>query len=103
MTSDSLPLASIAEDEGLLALAMEDLLTAGGFRVVSAGKRANAEQMFLVDVEGAVVNINLASEIAGQRVIAALRQRKPHLPIVVVTGYSCDAPQADLRGLGDLL
>lgn len=100
MNAERLPLALIVEDEALLALAMEDLLIAGGFQVVSVGTRAEAEQMLLPDLEVAVVNISLAGEIAGQRVIATLRQQKPQLPVVVVTGYSCDAPQADLRGLG---
>jgi DNA-binding response OmpR family regulator len=100
MTADCLPLALIIEDEALLALAMEDLLAAAGFRVVVAGTRVQAEQMLLPNLQVAVVDISLAGEIAGQSLIRFLRQSRPRLPVVVVTGYDHDAPQADLRGLG---
>ncbi|TDG26983.1 hypothetical protein [Paracraurococcus ruber] len=32
--------------------------------------------------------------------MAELRRHTPHLPVVVITGFSKGSPQADLRGLG---
>ena len=46
------------------------------------------------------MNLRLNGELVGHAIIRALRLRCPALPIVVVTGYDGEAPQADLRGLG---
>ncbi|MDO9714449.1 response regulator [Paracraurococcus lichenis] len=102
MAGEARPLALIVEDEALLALLVEDLLTAEGFETVRAVSEASAATLigssrpFTV----AVVNLQLGGDIAGQRIIGALRQRMPALPVVVVTGFGKDASQADLRGLG---
>jgi ActR/RegA family two-component response regulator len=37
---------------------------------------------------------------SGRPATPALRERRPDLPVVVVTGFHPEAPQADLRGLG---
>jgi hypothetical protein len=39
-------------------------------------------------------------DLVGQRIIRDLRDRIPGLPVVVITGYDQESPQADLRGLG---
>lgn len=48
----------------------------------------------------AVVDLRLADGLDGRQVVRDLRGRRPALPVVVVTGYHPEAPQADLRGLG---
>lgn len=100
MNAQVMPLALIVEDEALLALAMEDLLLGEGFQVVVACTEAEAMLNTHDDFVVAIVDLRLADDLAGQRVIAALRRRSPRLPVVVVTGYDAEAPEADLRGLG---
>jgi ActR/RegA family two-component response regulator len=96
------PLALIVEDEALLALAAEDLLTEEGFDTLCA--TSEGEVLALIPAAGplavAVVDLRLGGDLAGQRIIQALRLQIPDLPVVVVTGFGHDAPEADLRGLG---
>lgn len=95
-----LPLAVVVEDEALLALEMEDALAAEGFRTLIACTPAAVQALPEDGVAVAVVNLRLNDHLIGQDVIRRLRRRRSDLPVVVVTGYDGDAPQADLRGLG---
>jgi DNA-binding response OmpR family regulator len=97
---DGLPLVLVVDDEALLALEMEDLLTAAGFATLIACTEAAARAVPAADLSVAVVNLRLNGELLGHGIIRALRRQRPNLPVVVVTGYDSDAPQADLRGLG---
>lgn len=92
--------ALLVEDEAMLALIMDDLLLAEGFNTILVASEEDARAHVGKDLAVAVVDLSLAGDIAGQRIISLLRSRLPDLPVVVVTGYACDAEQADLRGLG---
>jgi CheY-like chemotaxis protein len=94
------PLVLVVEDEALLALEIEDLLLAAGFaaRLASDGRAALAQPA--ETLSAAVIDLNLGAGMQGRDVIRQLRQRRPDLPVVVVTGYTPGAAQADLRGLG---
>jgi len=94
------PLALIVEDEALLALEIEDLLMAEGFRTLIVHTETEARTLTVEHLAVAVVNLRLVEDLAGQRIIRFLRSRIPMLPVVVVTGYDGQAPQANLRGLG---
>lgn len=94
------PLALVVDDEALLALEMEDLLVAAGFTTLIACSEAAARAVPATGLSVAVVNLRLNGELLGHDLIRSLRRLRPNLPIVVVTGYDSDAPQADLRGLG---
>jgi ActR/RegA family two-component response regulator len=102
MQDKTRPLALIVEDEALLALAVDDLLTEEGFDTLCA--TSEEQVLALTPAAGplavAVVDLRLGGDLAGQRIIHALRILIPDLPVVVVTGFGHDAPQADLRGLG---
>ena len=102
MQDKTRPLALIVEDEALLALAVEDLLTEEGFDTLCA--ISEGQVLALIPAAGplavAVVDLRLGGDLAGQRIIRALRMQIPDLPVVVVTGFGHDAPEADLRGLG---
>jgi CheY-like chemotaxis protein len=100
---DSPPLlALIVETNALLALMIQDVLVSEGFETVLAFSeeealaRAEAADGFAV----AVLELRLDSGLTGRRIIRALRQQRPGMPVVVYTGYDHDAPQANLRGLG---
>lgn len=94
------PLALIVDDEALLALEMEELLAAEGFQTRIACTPAAAMAVPAETLAVAVVNLRLNGELLGHGLIRVLRGQRPNLPVVVVTGYDLDAPQADLRGLG---
>lgn len=94
------PLALVVDDEALLALEMEDLLTMAGFTTLIACTEPAAREVPVEELSVAVVNLRLNGQLLGHGLIRALRRLRPNLPIVVVTGYDSDAPQADLRGLG---
>jgi DNA-binding response OmpR family regulator len=51
-------------------------------------------------VAAAVMDLRLADGLDGRDVVRRLRARRPALPVVVVTGFRPEAPEADLRGLG---
>jgi DNA-binding NtrC family response regulator len=94
------PLALVVEDEALIALATEDILVAGGFRTMVVSSELEAIAAITDDIAVSVINLRLHGDIAGQRIISALRCHIPDLPIVVTTGFNHVAPEADLRGLG---
>ena len=100
MQDEARPLALIVEDEALLALLVEDLLVAEGFGTVLAASEAEALATTAEQFTVAVVDLRLSGDLAGQRIIRALRQQTPDLPVVVMTGFGADAPEANLRGLG---
>ncbi len=100
MQDEARPLALIVEDEALLGLLVEDLLLAEGFGTVLAASEAEALATTAEQFTVAVVDLRLSGDLAGQRIIRALRQQTPDLPVVVMTGFGADAPEANLRGLG---
>ncbi|MDO9713352.1 response regulator transcription factor [Paracraurococcus lichenis] len=93
-------LALFVEGEALIAIELEDLLTAEGFVCFSASDSHAVEALPLDNLSVAVVDLGLHGRIEGQSIVRLLRKRIRHLPVVVVTGYDLQQPEADLRGLG---
>jgi CheY-like chemotaxis protein len=93
----------VVEDEAMLALELEQVLSEAGHEAVlaadGAGALARAADPSL-RLRAAIVDLHLPGSMPGREVIRHLRTQYPGLPVVVVTGYSPLAPQADLRGLG---
>jgi DNA-binding response OmpR family regulator len=101
MNEQDAPLALVVEDEAVLGLLVEHILSAEGFRILHAGTEAEAAyNVGMARIDLAIVNLRLDGALAGQRVIRQLRSRFPRLPVVVISGFGADAPEADLRGLG---
>lgn len=94
------PVALVVETEALLALEIEDLLTAEGFSTLVAHTEAEAKALAVEHLAVAVVKLRLVGDLAGHRVMRFLRSPTPMLPVVVVTRYGEPAPEAKLRGLG---
>jgi DNA-binding response OmpR family regulator len=69
------PLALIVDDEALLALEIEDLLMAEGFRTQIAYTEAEVTTLAVEHLAVAVIDLSLGGELAGQRVIRFLRNR----------------------------
>ncbi len=91
------PTVLVVEDEALVAMLVEDTLAWAGYRPVwspDGGRAAMAVP------RAAVVDLRLADGLDGREVVGRLREGRPSLPVVVVTGFDPRAPEADLRGLG---
>jgi DNA-binding response OmpR family regulator len=92
----------LVEDEALVAMLLADDIEGAGFEVEQANDGTAALSLIenLSHLDAAVVNLNLGSAPDGKEVVRALRARWASLPVIVVTGYMPDIPEADLRGLG---
>jgi DNA-binding response OmpR family regulator len=91
------PTVLVVEDEALVAMLVEDTLAWAGYCPVwspDGGRAAMAVP------RAAVVDLRLADGLDGREVVGRLREGRPSLPVVVVTGFDPRAPEADLRGLG---
>jgi DNA-binding response OmpR family regulator len=92
--------ALIVEDDVLIAMDIENMLVAEGFTCIIAMDPTEVQAIPLDNLAVAIVDLRLRDCLAGRSVIHNLREQIPHLPVVVVTGFSLSSPEADLRGLG---
>ena len=92
----------VVEDEVLVAMMLEDILTDAGCHVIAAhsGEEAIALAKTVEQLSAVVTDIRLMHGVDGRSVMRELRKGNPRLPVVVVTGFDQSAPEADLRGLG---
>jgi len=98
-----LPTVLVVEDEALVAMLVTDTLEDAGYHPVwSADGRTVPASPGSSDAtpEAAVVDLRLLDGEDGRQVIRRLRERRPFMPVVVVTGFHPETPEADLRGLG---
>ncbi|WP_137154493.1 response regulator [Rhizobium sp. FKL33] len=86
----------VLEDDVLIAMDMEDFLLGVGCKVVGpiSNVEAALEKVETVELDGAVVDLNLRGELSIP-VIEALKSRG--VPVVVCSGY------AELSGVQDML
>ncbi len=92
----------VVEDQALIAMLIEATLRDCGYEVilVSTGEEALARARSIGQLLAVVADLHLFGDLNGQAVIRSLRRTQPELPVVVVTGFHPEAPEADLRGLG---
>ena len=97
------PTVLVVEDEALVAMLVEDTLADAGYGSIwspDGGAASGGGEGGADAAAAAVVDLRLADGLDGREVVRRLRERRPALPVVVVTGFHPEAPQADLRGLG---
>ena len=99
---DPRPTVLVVEDDALVAMLVADTLAEAGYRPACTpdGRTGAPAAGSGAEARAAVVDLRLADGLDGSRVVRDLRGRHPYLPVVVVTGFHPEAPQADLRGLG---
>jgi DNA-binding response OmpR family regulator len=92
----------VVEDEALIAMMVEDTLAGAGYRAVHArdGRPVPSCLGGGGSAQAAVVGLRCADGLDGRQVVRHLREQRPSVPVVVVTGFDPRAPEADLRGLG---
>lgn len=94
MTTDSnLPCILVAEDEMMLAMMLEDRLTASGYQVIKAARLAKCLELAeSAPIDLAILDINLAGE---QSFPAAVVLRRRGIPFLFSSGYGDqDLPEA---------
>ena len=93
----------VVEDEAMLAMELEQVLTEAGYEVVLAADGPSALAHCAdpaLRLRAAIADLSLPGGMSGHEVLRGMRALRPGLPVVVVTGYALSAPQADLRGVG---
>jgi DNA-binding response OmpR family regulator len=91
----------VVEDEALIAMMVEDTLAGAGYRPVHARDGHPVPSCpGGGSAQAAVVGLRCAYGLDGRQVVRRLRKQRPSVPVVVVTGFDPQAPEADLRGLG---
>jgi DNA-binding response OmpR family regulator len=94
MTADrNSPCILLAEDEMLLAMMLEDRLSASGYHVLKAARLAKCLELAeSAPIDLAILDINLAGEVSFP---AALVLRRRGIPFVFSSGYGDeDLPEA---------
>lgn len=77
----------LAEDEALVAMAVEDLLTDAGYRVTVARNGLEALDAFSRDPADLLVTDVRMPGLDGLGLTERLREMRPSLPVVVMTGH----------------
>jgi DNA-binding NtrC family response regulator len=89
----------VVEDDVLLRMALSDSLRESGFQVVEAAHADEALSLFGVEVVDLVVtDVSMPGPIDGLALASRLTDRRPSLPIIVVSGHlplgAAQAPHA---------
>jgi len=90
----SFPHVIIAEDEPLVAVTVGGMLEEGGYRVTVARDGLEALELDARDPADVLVTDLRMPRLDGIGLIGRMRERRPGLPIVVMTGYSDVFPDA---------
>jgi CheY-like chemotaxis protein len=91
----------VVEDESPVRGMVVRMLEAAGYRVVTAGSGVEALEVFgHVNVRLVITDLKMP-EMTGDQLAEHLRQRKPMLPILFISGYT--SPRTTSRLPGPLL
>ena len=77
----------LAEDESLLAMDVEELLTEAGYRVTVASNGLEALDAYAADPADILVTDIRMPGLDGLGLTAQLREKQPALPVVIMTGH----------------
>ncbi|MBY0329378.1 MAG: response regulator [Acetobacteraceae bacterium] len=90
----------VAEDEPLAAMVVEEILLELGHEVTLAADGAAALELAGHLVFDVLVTDLAMPRLAGWELIPRLRAERPHLPVVVMTGYLAPGVAASLEEAG---
>jgi CheY-like chemotaxis protein len=90
--------ALLVEDNPEVAKVTEQMIEQLGYRVQRAGGAKEALQLAEgMQFDLVISDIVMAGPMDGIGLARALRQRRPHVPVVLVTGFSSSAIEAELE------
>lgn len=78
----------VAEDEGLAAMAIEDMLRDAGFEVLLAVDGQQALEIAAENPFDLLLTDLRMPRLSGNELVRKLRESRPGLPVVVMTGYA---------------
>ena len=78
----------VAEDEPLVAATVGGILEESGYRVTLTGDGLEALEADQCDPADLLVTDLRMPRLDGVALVGRIRERRPHLPIIVMTGYS---------------
>ena len=81
----------LVEDEMLLAQVFQAALEDEGHRVTAAGDGVSALSADALDPAEVLVTDLRMPRMGGRELVAHIRERRPGLPVVVLSGYALDA------------
>jgi CheY-like chemotaxis protein len=97
------PQILLVDDNNVVRDMLVDLVGSLGYRADAAASGAEALELFDRGRYGIVLTDLLMPGMSGWDVLAALRQRDPHIPVVIVTGSPVGAdPRAFQPGVAVL-
>ncbi|WP_377810311.1 response regulator [Azospirillum sp. A29] len=85
----------LAEDEDLVALVVAEILESEGFRVTVTHNGLEAIEADAADPADILLTDMRMPVMGGEALIRMIRQRRPDLPIIVMTGYSEHLPDEE--------
>lgn len=98
------PSILLVDDEDAILFALQDYLSAVGWRVATAASAEAAEELLgSTRFAIAVVDLRLSpadDEHAGLEVVRSIRRRSPETRVVVLTAYGSSTVEAEARALG---
>ena len=78
----------VAEDETLAAMAIEDMLRDAGFDVLLAGDGQQAVEIAALNHFDLLLTDLRMPRLSGNELVRKLREGRPGLPVIVMTGYA---------------
>ena len=82
------PRILVAEDENLAAMAIEEMLRDAGFDVLLAGDGQQALEIASLHEFDLLLTDLRMPRMSGNELVRRLREGKPGLPVIVMTGYA---------------
>lgn len=89
------PHVLLAEDDELVALLVAEILESDGFRVTVRHNGLEAIEADAADPADILLTDMRMPVMGGEALIQIIRQQRPDLPIVVMTGYSEHLPDEE--------
>lgn len=88
----------IAEDEPMAAEALQMILTWQGYRVTLAGDGVEALEADAADPADILITDLRMPRMDGKELIQSIRERRPRLPVIVISGHAALLDGPELEG-----
>ena len=90
----------VVDDEELMRGLLKEILTAGGYEVTAASRGKDAVFMFWKEQFDVVIADIVMPDMDGIEVLLAVKEAKPEIPVIMITGYPSEETKARLMALG---